>query len=231
MHANAAIATRVAVWIATLVLSSAATAANLDYETEPLGLLPSGTDLAIGVPAYYYVGTTGLSAIEDGVGCAPSCPSNATKYHRNFNSGFGNIILIKAEPGGVCAGCDPFDLLKIDIAESDPSSGPVNVLIVAFGAGAPPPMGFLTDGIADGPGGQPDFQTLTLPATYVNLDAVSLSSATPGLGIAIDNIVVDGAAPVPALSPLALAALALTLVITASAARRSTPMPGSTQPC
>jgi len=219
MSETRVISTLAGLLLAFPVLVTAANADDIDYEEEPVGALPSGTELTIGAPPYY-IAMTGLSAIEDGLTCAPACPDNGTIYHRNFDSGFANIIAIRADPDSGCVDCVPIDLLKIDVAESDPTAGPVTVLILALGAGAPPPFGFVTDGIADGPGGLPDFETVTLPATFVGLDIVTVSSATPGLGIAIDNIEVDGAIPLPALSPIALATLTLFLCITASCVDR-----------
>lgn len=70
---------------------------------------------------------------------------------------------------------------------------------------------FLLDGIIDGIGGQPDFQSFLLDATFTDLISVTfsgLSNTAPGGGLALDNFDVTTGVPEPA----TLAILGLGLV-------------------
>ena len=62
------------------------------------------------------------------------------------------------------------------------------------------------------------------PEDYTDLEAVVIVSAAPYMGFAMDNIIVGPLvqpAPIPALVPSGLGALALTLCITAVCFRRA----------
>jgi hypothetical protein len=99
------------------------------------------------------------------------------------------------------AGGQPFSLVSFDGAETflDPAAAAaggypvanqINVLGNLFGGGIVN-TSFALDGIADGAGGIPDFQSFVLPASFTNLASVTFSGAlvtgAPG-GIALDNI-------------------------------------------
>lgn len=191
-------------------LATAAHAANVDYEGEPLGPLLPTTQLVFEGPLY--VQANGESEIVDGGACAPNCPDNGTTYHLSHGQGFGGALTI--------SGDDPIDLFSIDVAEPAPGVGSILLLIqpvpAAGGEGAGELLFFDTDGIADGPGGQPDFETLVFPDTWRDLDAVVIVSAAPYLGLGLDNIiVVPEIPPVPSLAPISLGALALALCVSA----------------
>jgi hypothetical protein len=193
--------------------AGAALAANVDYEGESVGPVPPNTDLVFAGPVY--VRTTSATEIADGVACAPNCPDNGTKYHLNHQSGFAGLIGFARELN--CSpNCDLIDLYKIDVAEANPGSGPVGLTFIPLGVNPPPNFLFTTDGVADGPGGAPDFETVTLPATYRNMEAVAMISTDSGVGFAIDNIIVELEPPVPALGPFGLGMLALSLCISAA---------------
>jgi hypothetical protein len=106
------------------------------------------------------------------------------------------------------AGGQPFTLMSFDGAEQFlnaaaaaaggyPNANQINVLGNLFGGGVVN-TSFALDGIADGAGGVPDFQSFALPASFTNLTSVTFSGAlvtgAPG-GIALDNINVAIPAP------------------------------------
>ena len=193
--------------------ASTALAANVDYEGESVGPVPPGTTLVFEGPVL--VSTFGASDIADGVACAPNCPDNGTKYHLNYQSGFAGLIGFRRQVD--CPpNCDLVDLYKIDVAEANPGSGPVWLGFIAVGVNAPPTFTFTTDGVADGPGGAADFETVTLPDTFRDMETITIQSLDFGEGFAIDNIIVEPAPPVPALGPFGVGMLALSLCVSAA---------------
>jgi hypothetical protein len=107
--------------------------------------------------------------------------------------------------------CVPFDLLSIDLAEPTQSSGPVPIGITGhLQSGGTIELGFTTDGIADGPGGVPDFETFTLPPNFRDLVNVFIFTTMPPNGFAVDNLVTE-APVVPTIGTWGLAALATAL--------------------
>jgi hypothetical protein len=198
------------------VFATAALAANVDYEDKPLGAVTPNTPLMFDHPLY--VQALAESDVADGVGCAPNCPDNGTQYQLSYGSGFTGLLTITGEPIPVsCPDCSPFDLFKIDVAEPIPGSGPISLAFLGTTAsGESVQFDFVSDGIIDGPGGQPDFETVVLPDTFRDLGSVGILVAAPYLGVAIDNIIVEPEIqPAPALAPLSLGMLALVLCVTA----------------
>ena len=193
--------------------AGAALAANVDYEGESVGPVPPSTTLVFDGPVY--VTTTSATEIADGAACAPNCPDNGTKYHLNYQSGFAGLIGFRRQVD--CSpNCDLVDLYKIDVAEADPGSGPVSLGFIAVGVNAPPTFTFTTDGVADGVGGAADFETVTLPDTFRNMESIAIQSLDSGVGFAIDNIIVEPEPPVPALGPFGVGMLALSLCVSAA---------------
>ena len=202
--------------------STAALAANVDYEGETLGAVPPNTPLVFDHPLY--ITALADSEVTDGVGCAPNCPDNDTQYQLSYGAGFAGLLAISGEPIPVsCPDCSPFDLFKIDVAEPTPGAGPIGLAFFGTTAdGESLQFDFVSDGIVDGPGGQPDFETVVLPDTFRNLGSVGILVAAPYLGVAIDNIIVEPEIqPAPALAPWGLGALALVLCLSATTLRRS----------
>jgi hypothetical protein len=199
--------------------ATSALAANADYEDQALGAVTPGTPLVFDIPLY--VQALADSEVTDGVACAPNCPNNGTKYQLNYGSGFAGSLAITGEPIPVSCtpeDCSPFDLIQIDVAEPLPDSGPVSMIFFGTTAGGDSlEFNFETDGVMDGAGGQPDFETVVLPDTFRDLASVLVIDAAPYQGVAIDNIVVEPAVqPVPALAPFGLGALALVLCASAT---------------
>lgn len=170
------------------LFATAALAANVDYEDEALGAVPPGTPLVFDHPLY--ITALAESDIVDGVGCAPNCPSNGTQFQLSYGAGYAGVLTIIGEVS--CPNCSPFDLFKIDVAEPTLDAGPIGLTFMgATAAGEQLQFNFLSDGIVDGPGSQPDFETVVLPDTFRNLGYVNILVTAPYLGVAIDNIIVE----------------------------------------
>jgi hypothetical protein len=113
--------------------------------------------------------------------------------------GFDNVVMIRPQAGGV------FSLNAIDFGEWLGTNPPTTIQINGVG-GSSPTATFVLDGFTDGPGGAPDFQTLTFDATWSNLTAVTLNGIGGPLDVngrplgsfALDNVVVTTAVPEPA---------------------------------
>ena len=105
-------------------------------------------------------------------------------------------------------GATPFSLHSIDLAEFfvPPRSPTTNVRFEGTVVGGGSELvSFTLDGIADGLGGIPDYQTFAFPNTFNNLTKVTFVSSSP---FAVDNIVVD-VTPVPEPATLGLLGVAL----------------------
>jgi hypothetical protein len=179
--------------VGAVLLATASLAANVDYEGEPLGAVPPNTQLAF--PGPIYVQALADSEIEDGESCAPNCPDNGTNYQLSHGEGFAGALLITgdADSDACTPNCNLIDLYEIDVAEPSTGTGPISLIFYGSSSvtGESYEFSFLSDGIVDGVGGQTDFETVVLPDTYRDLDSVLIISATPYLGVAIDNIIVD----------------------------------------
>jgi len=206
--------------VGAAVLTTAALASNVDYEGEALGAVPPGTPLVFEHPLY--VTALAESDIVDGDGCAPNCPSNGTQFQLSYGAGFAGLLTISGEYPVSCPDCSPFDLFEIDVAEPTLGTGPIGlVLLGATAAGEQLQFDFVSDGIVDGPGGQPDFETVVLPDTFRNLGYVNILVTAPYLGVAIDNIIVEEIQAAPALTPWGLGALVLVLGVSATRFRHT----------
>ncbi len=196
--------------VAVVLLCATSARANVDYEDQAVGPLAPGAVLSFDGPLFV-ISSFAPTEIADGVACAPNCPDNGTKYQKTDTSGVGGGISVQGslDIPDCAPDCNRFDLLSIDVAEPTQSSGPVWVIITPLSTGTPvpPAVGFTTDGVADGPGGAPDFETVTLPGDWRDLEQVVVISGTPGVGFAIDNLITEPAT-VPALGSWGLLALA-----------------------
>jgi len=113
--------------------------------------------------------------------------------------GFDNIVTIRPLAGGL------FSLNAIDFGEWLGSTPHTNIQITGVG-GSNPSTSFTLDGFMDGPGGGPDFQTLTFDATWSNLTSVTLNGIGGPLDVngqplgsfVLDNVVVNTEVPEPA---------------------------------
>jgi len=204
--------------VGVAVFATAALAANVDYEGETLGPVPPNTPLVFDHPLY--ITALAESDVTDGVACAPNCPDNGTIYQLSYGSGFAGFLTISGDPS--CLECNPFDLFKIDVAEPSPGSGPIGLSFLGTTAtGESLQFDFVSDGVFDGPGGQPDFETVVLPDTFRDLGNVGILVTAPYLGVAIDNIIVEEIQAAPALTPWGLGALVLVLGVSATRFRHT----------
>ncbi len=97
----------------------------------------------------------------------------------------------------------PFGLTSLDYAEWQLNGRARTITVTGNQVGGTTVSLTLTpDGIFDGPGGQADFQTLTLNQQWANLTSVVLTGTGATFGtlnyFAIDNVVVNTAVPEPA---------------------------------
>jgi hypothetical protein len=157
-----------------VLLGSTPAQADVDYEDQSLGPVAPAAVLTFDGPLS--IKSALATEISDGVACVPNCPYNGTQYHKSDFSGVPGTFAVEGSLAG--NGCDPacipFDLLAIDVAESSPSSGPITVGFLASNGAE---FTFVTDGVADGPGGAPDFEWSRSPGISAT-SIVSSSSRT-----------------------------------------------------
>jgi len=195
--------------VTVLLLGTTSARADVDYEDQPVGPVV-GT---LSFPGPIFIRSVLPTEIADGGACAPNCPDNGTKYQKSPNPGVGGALQVYASADiDTCApNCVPFDLLSIDLAEPTQSSGPVPIGITGhLQSGGTIELLFTTDGIADGPGGAPDFETYTLPPAFQDVVSVFIFATLPPNGFAVDNLVTE-APVVPTMGTWGLAALVTAL--------------------
>jgi hypothetical protein len=94
-----------------------------------------------------------------------------------------------------------FNLVSFDLAESSTMfPGPMSFQVVGYGAqGLMATNTITTDGVMDGPGGLPDFQTFNFGADFQHVHRVDIL----GDGWALDNVLISGV-PEPSTAALVL---------------------------
>lgn len=108
-----------------------------------------------------------------------------------------------------------FNLVSLDLAELFPV--PVTLQVIGYPAmSAPVTNTITTDGIMDGPGGQPDFQTFSFDASFQHLNRVQITTDQWYL----DNVLISG---VPEPSAGALVLLGAACAFGRSRIKRRTP--------
>ena len=87
----------------------------------------------------------------------------------------------------------PFDLISVDLAEYATGIGnPATVHVVGYRAdGATVVADFTTDGIIDGPGGEPDLETFIFGSGFSNLTSVEIPSFPYSTPYSLDNLVIS----------------------------------------
>lgn len=184
---------------AAVVAATGAQAAVVDFEDAPVGGLPS----TITSRGLTFTAAEGAVGVQNGAQCNPQCAQNGTA-----------TLLFGAPTNTVPQSFNPltmnapaaFQLLGLDYAEfngfSDANTLRVTGSLVAGGTVSR----LLTlDGVIDGAGGRPDFQTVAFDDAFSSqlFNSVTFtgltSSFAPG-GFALDNIRVNvsGAVPEPA---------------------------------
>jgi hypothetical protein len=205
----AALATSLA---ASLVLPLAATAtpvATIDFNSAATNA-QSATQAGFNV-----TGSNGYVTLGGSYWCSPACAYNGSNYFWNY----GPDVTVTSTAGAL------FSLSSFDASESFSLSGmsytaPSIRVTGTLASGGTVSTTFTMDGIDDGMGALTDFQTFTLPTTFVGLNKIvftGVGGTIPYFGI--DNIVLGTGNAVPEPASLGLAGLALMLLASLSARR------------
>ena len=163
---------------------------------------------------------SGFIFATNGSKCRPLCASNGTRTLLAAGPLFGDssqvtltrhlggtFVLTGLDAGEVFSGSRPqYAAARIDYSEF------LGGLLVASGS-------IVLDGIIDGPGGLPDFQSFSVPGALVDtIRFVGAGGANGNNGFSLDNLTIQDATAVP--EPSGLLLVGLGLVGLAGACRR-----------
>jgi hypothetical protein len=179
------------------------------FEGQPPGTWVVGDSYSeSGMTFWNPYGPEGLARVGSGLSGAPD---NGSAYLQTTTGA--NLVF-----GFYTSPTTYFNLVSFDVAEYDTSlPGPVTLHVIGYRAQhAPVVMDFTTDGINDGPGGLPDFQTLYFSSEFIQLSRVEILTDRWSL----DNVVISG---VPEPSACALGLLAAACALGRSWIRRRRP--------
>ncbi len=147
----------------------------------------------------------------DGAACGPRCASNGTRTLLAAGTAFGSssqvtltrngggtFVLTGLDAGEMFSGGNPrYAAAQIDYSEF------LGGLLVASGS-------IVLDGIIDGPGGLPDFQSFSVPGALVDtIRFVGAGGTSGNNGFSLDNLTIQDAIAVPEPSSLLLVGLGL----------------------
>lgn len=171
-----------------------AAALTVDFESAPAGpgcSVQHGTTLT--TQGYVFSNALGSNRLLGCDGTDPQVGSNGS-HSLIDDSGLSDYVVV--ESGGA-----RFELTQFDAAElfvNDPSQNATQIAAAGFRNGSvvvQSPV-YTLDGVVDGPGGNPDFETFLLPAGFSNLDQVQIGAVTGGVNghlFLIDNLPEPGA--------------------------------------
>jgi hypothetical protein len=172
---------------------------QFNFDGQPPGTwVSAGSYSESGMTFWNPYGPQGFARVGSGVSWGPD---NGSAYLQTTTGA--NLVF-----GFYTSPTTYFNLVSFDVAEYDTSlSGPVTLHVVGYRAQhAPVVMDFTTDGINDGPGGLPDFQTLYFNSEFVQLNRVEILTDR----WSIDNVVISGV-PEPSTGALLLLGAACAL--------------------
>ena len=198
---------------AVAVMSLAAAIAHAAPTTVDFEDVPDGTiSASVTSRGFDFAGDNGgFLFATDGAFCGPPCAANGTRTLLaagpifGFSSqatltrnGGGTFVLTGLDAGEMFSGGNPdFAAARIDYSEF------LGGLLVASGS-------IVLDGIIDGPGGVPDFQSFSVPGALVDtILFVGVGGTNGNNGFSLDNLTIQDAIAVPEPSSLLLVGLGL----------------------
>lgn len=178
--------------------------------------IPEGTESASATSrGFHFAGDgAGFLFYTNGAGCGPACASNGTRtllagglifadssQVTLTRNGGGTFVLTSLDAGEMFSGGFPqYAAARIDYSEF---LGGLGGLLVASGS-------IVLDGINDGPGGVPDFQSFSVPGALVDtIRFVGAGGTNGNNGFNLDNLTIQDATAIPEPSSLLLVGLGL----------------------
>ena len=147
----------------------------------------------------------------NGAYCSPPCASNGTRtlFAAGAIVGYSSQVTLTRNGGGtfVLTGLDAGEMFSVNSPQFAASqidfSGFLGGLLVASGS-------IVLDGIIDGPGGLPDFQSFSVPGALVDtIRFVGAGGGNGNNGFSLDNLTIQDAIAVPEPSSLLMVGLGL----------------------
>jgi hypothetical protein len=206
--------TRVILCGVVLLLVSAGTATQvealvIDFESAPASSAGVQHGSSLTTQGFTISQTQGSNRLFGLDGTNPQVHSNGTNTLYDDTTGVGSDYTIVESTGAL------FDFHSFDASEAfaDPNKLNENaqaVGVVGFDASGPIVQAqFSLDGVVDGPGGNPDFQTFTLPANFVNLTSVRIAWISGPLPSTYDLFAIDNLSVTVIPEPISLSLLAV----------------------
>jgi hypothetical protein len=163
----------------------------VDFESAPSSGagVPHGTSLT--TQGFTFSQTQGSNRLFGLDGTNPQVHSNGTNTLYDDSTASGSDYTIVGSSGQL------FDLISFDAAEAfaDPTKFLENAQALGvagfLSGGGIVQAQFTLDNIVDGPGGQPDFQSFTLPSTFVNLTSARITWVSGPLPSTYDLFAID----------------------------------------